>query len=226
MHFFNLLKSIDDILYEIALWLVLYPLTLWRTLRHPRQMMEYGAAQLKRPPSEQYRDSLSPPIFLFLTVFVAAMLELSFVGENKLIQDTDGMAGLISDEPSLIGLRVIAFATFPIFMAVRTVVLSGGKLGRDSLQQPFFAQCYATVPFTLILSLAGTVAQLHSDWAPPLAVAMVTAAIVGFLALEAGWFAKIAGKGLGSGLWNAVVGLVQCLLFLTALIWMLGNNGI
>lgn len=44
MIFMNLLKSLDDLLFEIMGWLVFYPFTFWRTLRHPWRMMDYCLA--------------------------------------------------------------------------------------------------------------------------------------------------------------------------------------
>ena len=42
MNFFNLLQSLDELLYEVMSWLVFYPITLWRTLVRPLKMMDYS----------------------------------------------------------------------------------------------------------------------------------------------------------------------------------------
>ena len=48
MHFMQLLKSLDELLYEVMSWLVFFPLTLWRTLTQPITMMEYAESQAAR----------------------------------------------------------------------------------------------------------------------------------------------------------------------------------
>ena len=40
MNFFQFLKSLDKLLYEVASWLVFYPVTMWRSARHPLAMMD------------------------------------------------------------------------------------------------------------------------------------------------------------------------------------------
>jgi len=39
MDFMRLLQSLEELLYELVSWLVFYPVTLWRTLTRPREMM-------------------------------------------------------------------------------------------------------------------------------------------------------------------------------------------
>ncbi len=41
MSFFQILRSVEDFLYEVMTWLVFYPRTLWRVIRHPRTMAAY-----------------------------------------------------------------------------------------------------------------------------------------------------------------------------------------
>ena len=169
MHFFQFLKSLDALLFEVTSWLVFYPVTLWRTLRHPAAMMDYAASELKQPPEDQYDDSVSPPIMLLLTVVLAHGLEIALIGESKLIAETRGFAGLISDDTSLILLRLVAFAAFPLLTAVQTVRGLRKRLTRATLEPHFFAQCYATAPFALLTSLAATFSQVREDWSQLLA---------------------------------------------------------
>ena len=64
MPFLIFLKSFEVLLYEIMSWLVFYPRTLWRSVRHPLLMMERADTELKLPPADQFKDIVSPPIFL------------------------------------------------------------------------------------------------------------------------------------------------------------------
>src|SRR6478736_6605240 len=79
MDFMRLLKSIEELLYELVCWLLFYPLTLWRTLRHPQAMMRYADVELGDDLPEQYSDALSPPLFLLITLLLAHGLELGLV---------------------------------------------------------------------------------------------------------------------------------------------------
>ena len=47
MPFLIFLKSFEVLLYEVMSWLVFYPRTMWRAVRHPLQMMERAEDELK-----------------------------------------------------------------------------------------------------------------------------------------------------------------------------------
>src|SRR5690349_10768094 len=70
MNFFNLLQSLDELLYEVMSWLVFYPITLWRTLVRPLQMMDYSDVEQGDASDQQYTDTLSPPLFLLLSLII------------------------------------------------------------------------------------------------------------------------------------------------------------
>src|SRR6187401_3303285 len=102
MQFMQLLRSLDELLYEVMGWLVFFPLTLWRTLLHPLQMMEYAGRELGDAEDRQYDDTLSPPLFLLLALLVSHGLELAFIGGvNPIIADRQGLAGVVNDDMSL-----------------------------------------------------------------------------------------------------------------------------
>jgi hypothetical protein len=46
MNFVQWLNSLDELLYEVRSWLVFYPITLWRVLRHPLATMHCAEDQL------------------------------------------------------------------------------------------------------------------------------------------------------------------------------------
>jgi hypothetical protein len=45
MDFLKLIRSLDELLYEIMSWLIFYPVTLWRALTRPLKMMDYSDAE-------------------------------------------------------------------------------------------------------------------------------------------------------------------------------------
>ncbi|GAB4481526.1 MAG: hypothetical protein OHK0018_12960 [Erythrobacter tepidarius] len=66
MDFMKLLKSLEELLYEVMVMLVFFPRTLFLTIRHPQRMMDYADTELGDVQSEQYSDTLSPPLILSL----------------------------------------------------------------------------------------------------------------------------------------------------------------
>lgn len=77
MDFTNLLRSAEQLLYEVVSWLVFYPLTLWRCIIRPIPMIAYAEQELTRPPEDRFAEALSPPIFLFLTLIIAHSIQTS-----------------------------------------------------------------------------------------------------------------------------------------------------
>ena len=150
MDFLKLIQSLDELLYEIMSWLIFYPVTLWRTLTKPLTMMTYSEAELGDPAERQYTDTLSPPLFLLLTVALTHAAELSLVGQDQLVIDRTGLGAFVSDDSSLILARVAFFSIFPLIMAARMVRARHVKLDRVPLKPPFYSQCYVTAPFAMI----------------------------------------------------------------------------
>jgi hypothetical protein len=213
MNFMQFLKSLDDLLFEFATWLVFYPVTLWRTLRRPWMMMRYADTELGDSEEEQYTDTLSPPIFLLLTLLLSHALELALVGQNPLVTSNKGLASLITDDTSLLLVRVVFFSVFPIVMSVRLLRQKRIKLTRKSLRFPFYAQCYPTAVFALILGIGVLVAHLQRGVAVTTAGWLIAlAALLWFGGLQIGWFHRMLGVTWGRAFWVASVGMLECVL--------------
>lgn len=210
MNFFNLLRSLDELLYEVMSWLVFYPVTLWRTLRYPRRMMDYADSELGDSAERQYTDTLSPPLFLLLTLVLGHAIELAVVGENSIVKSHVGLAGLIDSDTNLVLLRVVIFSLFPLIMATRLVRKQRIGLERATLRPPFYSQCYVAAPFALLLGIAAIIVQLPWIWAPPLGLAMILVALLCYGGLQIGWFARHLRVSRWQGLWNASLAMIEC----------------
>ena len=64
MNFMQLITSLDELLYEVMSWLIFFPVTLWRALRRPVEMMVYADTELSDAEDQQYIDTLNPPMLL------------------------------------------------------------------------------------------------------------------------------------------------------------------
>jgi hypothetical protein len=212
MNFVQLLGSLDEFLYEVMAWLIFYPITLWRTIRHPLVMMAYADSELKDDETEQYADTLSPPLFLLLSLLLAHAIELAVVGESPVVADTRGLAGLVKDDTSLLFLRLLIFSIFPLIMAMRLVHKQGIGLNRTTLKQPFYSQCYAVAPFALLLSLAGTLIQLSHIATQFAGLGIAMAALIGFGGIQARWFAINLHQSNLRGFCNASIAMIESLL--------------
>jgi hypothetical protein len=214
----RLLKSVEELLYELVTWILFYPLTLWRCLRHPVRMMGYASTELGDAEAEQYDDALSPPIFLLLTLFIAHLIELRFGVATKVV-----MPDVFSDERNLLFFRAIAFSLFPLLLALQDVRRRGAKLTRRTLKPAFYSQCYTAAPFILSIDLAVIVAQHANVQAVVASIAIFIAGLVWYVSAETAWLVQdghvARGRALFHAIWAIALGFVAVLvvLVLTAL---------
>lgn len=210
MHFMHLLKSLDDLIYELMTWLVFYPVTFWRTITRPSTMMVYSDAELADGEDKQYADTLTPPLFLLVTLLLSHGVELAVIGQNSIVENNQGLAGLISDDTSLLILRLVIFSIFPLIMALRLVHRKRWPLTRDTLKAPFYAQCYPAGPFALVMGLGAMGTQLQWDWVKLAGLALMVAALLWYGILQSRWFAQELGISFMKGFWVASVGMIEC----------------
>lgn len=190
MDFLKLIQQLDELLYEVMSWLVFYPVTLWRALTRPLKMMDYSDAELGDPAERQYTDTLSPPLFLLLTLVLSHALELSLVGQNAVVSQKAGLGGLVDDDSTLILMRVAFFSIFPLVMAARLVRARHVRLDRVPLKAPFYSQCYATAPFALMVGVSSILMRLKTaEWMLG-GFVLLLFALLWFGTLQILWFAQ------------------------------------
>lgn len=153
MDFMRLLKSIEELLYEVATWVLFYPLTVARVVRRPVAMMAYAERELGDEVEEQYVDALSPPICLLITLFLLHIVERIFPRVEAEIP------GVLSSDNNLLAFRAVLFSIFPLLLGLVHLKQRGVKLTRHSLRPSFYAQCYVAVPFVVAASLSLSLAS-------------------------------------------------------------------
>lgn len=222
MNFFSLLKSLDELLYEVMSWLIFYPVTLWRTLVHPLRMMDYSDIEQGDAADEQYTDTLSPPLFLLLTLIIGHAIELSLVGQAVEVGRKVGLSALISDNSSLILLRTATFSLFPLVLAARLVRAQGKRLDRESLRAPFYAQCYLAAPFALMSGVSENLIRIAHPWSEAAGVFLYLFALLWFGSLQILWFRQYLESGVLRAFGHASQAMVESLLAVAFLAWLFG----
>lgn len=188
MNFFNLLQSLDELLYEVMSWLVFYPITLWRTLVRPLQMMDYSDIEQGDASDEQYTDTLSPPLFLLLSLILVHAAEIALVGNDAVITSKVGLAAFVSNNTDLIILRIVSFSLFPVMLATRMVRAQKLQVNRDTLRAPFYSQCYVAAVLAMMLGGAVILIKLAHDWSVLAGGALALVGLLWFGFLQTAWF--------------------------------------
>jgi hypothetical protein len=209
MPFLQFLKSLDDLLYELMSWLVFFPVTLWRAIVRPLATMDYADRELGENLERQYDETLSPPQFLLVTLLVSHAIELALVGQSEVVADKAGLAALVKDDTSLLLLRLVIFSLFPLIMAVAWVRQSGIRLTRNSLRDPFYAQCFPVGPLALALGIGTIAAGMRESWLVIGGAVLIVAASIWYGIVQIIWFRRRMKSGWLRALAVALRGLAE-----------------
>ena len=216
MDFMKILKSLEQALYEVMVWLVFYPLTMWRVVTAPGAMMAYADDELDDADEDRYSDKLSPPVFLALTLGLAHIIEIGLGQENN---DT----GFLAEDTNLLAFRAVVYSTYPLVLAVRILRMKGIALDRKTLRPPFYAQCYVAVPWAVVVTtvpLLAFAAQGETIRALLIALGGIFAMGLWYITIQARWFARMLGisvwRGLGHAVWTFIEATVLVVLITAA----------
>jgi len=221
MDLMKIMRSLEEFLYEVMSWVLFYPMTLWRTARHPREMMTYAAKELERPPEDQYVDSISPPLFLMLTLGLCHIAELA---SHEPLPDAGAsiMGALLHSPENLLLLRSLLFAVFPLALADAQLHYTGIALSRATLRGPFFGQCFVTALFALVSSLSATLMRTESVVLQSIGLAGVSLGCVAYLAVEAAWFRQTLNASAWRGLRVATIAFLKAAVLVIIVILVIG----
>ncbi len=192
MDFIGIIRSLEELLYELMSWLIFYPLTLWRIISNPGRMTVYAAAEQDDAPSDRYSDTLSPPLLLMISIILAHGLEL-IVGANQAHAVNSTAVSILDSERNLLMLRALLFALIPLVITVVGLQRQRIRLDRKTLREPFYSQCYLVAPFTLLVSVAGIWFRTPHGSGPGSA-ALAVVAFGWFLWAQFVWFRHLLGS--------------------------------
>ena len=210
MDFMRLLQSLEELLYELVSWLVFYPLTLWRTLTRPRQMMRYADMELSDALAERYKDTLSPPLFLLLTLLFAHGLELALMAHR----DDALLPEMLRNDTNLLVFRAFLFGIFPLLMAVRLMRRAGTPLDRETLKPPFYSQCYVAAPFAFGLSAGMNLARTGHDGMAAAGTAVMLLSVLWYFVVELRWFSHDLRIGRALAAWLVMRTILEAMVLI------------
>ena len=212
----RLMRSFEEFIFEAASWLLFYPLMLWRVVTQPLTTMRYSDAEQAEAPDGRYDDALSPPLFLLITVVLVNIIAAGLHPPAE-AQTSDLSRAILGSPQTLALFRSLVFSLIPLVAAAKMLRLRGRKLSRQTLQPPFYAQCYLAAPCAIVLS--GGIALFHRADVSNLAAAIVLLTGASwFLTVQTRWFAHSLEIAWPRAAMIAVWALVQALAYLLVLL--------
>ena len=153
----KLLKSLEELLFELVSWLLFYPLTVWRSVTRPLSMMRYADVELGDRLEDQYNDTISPPLFLLLTLLLSQGLSAAFPSEFE----TAAAAKELGSVSNLLIARGVVFGIYPLCMAVTLLRWKSVRITRNSLRPPFTASVMSRRPMHSSLAWHSILSSCH-----------------------------------------------------------------
>lgn len=190
MNVLTILRSVEELLYEVMSWLLFYPRTLWMTLTRPLGTMRYSDGEQRDKPDKQYLETLSPPLFLVLSLLLAHGLELALglgVGTSHSLLGQD----IIRNDQTLLAFRALLFSLHALAFAWLSLKLEKKRIDRETLRPPFFAQCYLSGATTMLVSLGNVGIRYPNDTSTLLGLAVIAVTTVWYLFVQRRWLMRL-----------------------------------
>jgi len=140
MNVLELLKSLEDLIFEVSTWVVLVPKTLLKVVRSPSWASTYVSMQAEQASDDVYDDYVSP-VVLWLTCSVLPYLWFVLALDVNERQGLETQALLVS----------VFLASGPIGMATSFVLEKKQELTKKHLKYQFYVQCYIFSIFYMLL---------------------------------------------------------------------------
>jgi hypothetical protein len=186
MDFIGIIRSLEELLYEVMSWLIFYPRTLWKTLRDPAGVAAYSDAEQDQQPDERYTETLSPPLLLMITMVLTYALS-HWIGVDEPVATTEAGQVVTESPQNLLLLRALIFAIIPLVISVICMRGGGISIDRTTLRRPFYSQCFLVAPFALMVQSALAVYPLPAYGTFAAILGLV--AVLWFIWAQTGWFA-------------------------------------
>ncbi len=143
MDFVKIFQSIEDVIYEIATWIVFVPKTLLYVLLRPQWIQPYVTGEWTKDVKQRFKEFMPPPLFWVIVAIVPDLLLYILLPDSK--KDIYSTLPLTD--------RFFAIATFsvgvPAFFAAMLQQIKEHGVEKDSLKRYFYIQCLVCAPALL-----------------------------------------------------------------------------
>lgn len=145
MDFLKLIQSLQDLIFEMVVWALLIPKTIFQTIFRPTWMVNYVNQEFEKPADEQF-DEYMPPGLFFLAMAVIPSALFAWV-QNMDFNLIESLSQL--NETNLLTSAFTTLISILIYL-VWIKWLNKHPVKRSGLKRLFMIQCYLVTPPQLI----------------------------------------------------------------------------
>src|SRR5688572_6702391 len=147
MDFVKMIQSLQDLVFEIVVWVLLLPKTFFRALLRPDLMVKYVNSEFQKEPEKQFDDYVPPVLFYLMLAVIPAAL-YTWTGQGT----EEGRSPFELTENNVLTSVLTTLISLLIYL-VWIEALNKRPLRRSGLRRLFFIQCYLVTPAQLIYTL-------------------------------------------------------------------------
>ena len=154
MDILKLMESIEELLYRIALWIVLLPRTIWFILSRPNQVYPYVAAELEKEPDKRFEEFMSPVLFWVLAALVPHMMLLDLLAgfaDSRVASESLWIEFMHAPWATRLMIVSIMGLAGPLGFSLRALRSRSTPVNRNTLRLPFMVHCYCFTPAYIAL---------------------------------------------------------------------------
>jgi len=141
----KLFRSIEELLYELALWLILLPKTLIKVVISPRWAYTYIVAEWEKDIADRFDEYMSPFFFWLMVGVIPYLLDMQWI--SRRLADAQGTP---PERSNLLRVACL-FLGGPLGFALSIQKARGTRIGRKSLKRSFYTQCLCFGPLNLFV---------------------------------------------------------------------------
>lgn len=195
MDFLKLIQSLQDLIFEIVVWALLIPKTMFQAIFRPAWMVNYVNQEFEKPVDNQYDDYMPPGLF-FLAMAVIPSALFAWV-QNMDFNLFESLSQL--NEANLL---TSAFTTLVSILINLVWIkwLAKHPVKRSGLKRLFMIQCYLVTPSQLIYIL---LISFGLETLGVITVSLIGTALLVFY--ESFAFQDELKVSWGKGLWYAAI---------------------
>lgn len=221
MDIFKLSKSLDELIYDVMMWIIFYPYTLLRVLFSPGNMIDYVSSELRKSDETQLFDQgLSPPLFLFLSIILGWLLAPDITAQLRHSEGGIVLKAIAESSWNLLLYRLLIYCAFPLAGAMIFEWRTPGGVSRESFRCPFYQQAYLCAPIALVVSLGLVLLASGEDELRAGVTALaILASLLWYLWAQAIFFRRTMNAGwlLALGLAFLALGIGLAIFYLVSL---------
>lgn len=155
MDFAKLLKSVEDAVYEVMVWLLLLPKTMLWTMFKPKNAIEYVDMEWEKKPDERFDEYLSPVMLWLLSAVIP--MTLWFILARPDVETTQDFLKALSNDIYQVTFYMMLI---PFLYIAWAEWLNKQPIRRSGLKISFYRHCYALAPAQVLTLLVSPLTAL------------------------------------------------------------------